>query len=769
MLLVAVLAMVLLVIVSGRQQRDAYETDFRIMGEMLDSYLTPALEFDDPATAGNVLRGLNGNPKVLGASVHVQDEVFAQYSHRSFNPPIDIVPNTFTRQGNHLFYAKHLSFFRGLDENPSPATLCLVGDMSEINALYHRQLLSVLAALLLSGFLGLAFAWRGMNGIMLPIRRLSNLVGRVIRSKDYQTRLPSETDDEVGLLVRRFNSMLDTIQGRDAELHQINNALEGRVAERTASLTSEIESRRQTEKQLEQSEQQYRTLVESSPNLIWNVDPSGRWSFVNQLGAKAVYGRVANEMLGEAFVSFSDPSCREQDAGMLAQVMQGQAFYNYETRHLDATGQKHILILNALPIHNEEGEIMGVSGLAVDVTEIRESDRQSALLQQKLAQSERMESLGLLAGGVAHDLNNLLGPMVGYPDILIEDLAEEDPMRQDLLEIKQSATLAASVVQDLLTLSRRGNYRLEVLDLAEVVRGFLSGPVFTAKLENSEIDIELPASKVPCPIMGSESHLNQVVMNICFNAVEAMHGKGTLQIDVARERTTDHMTELGIIPGDDYVVLRIRDTGEGISKENLKKIFEPFFSTKKADKSGTGLGLAVVFGVIHDLHGYLNVVSELGVGSEFILYFPHSDRPIAGEDTDAPLRGAGRILLVDDVEQQRQLGQRILTHLGYEVDPASNGREALHILAAKTVQYDVVLLDMIMEENFDGCHTFLEIQKSLPGQRCLIVSGYAESERVALALEHGATGFLQKPYSVLSLSRAVHRALNTPESEISHP
>jgi len=171
MLLVIVLAMVLLAMVNGRQQREAYEADFRIIGEMLDSYLTPALEFDDPATAGTVLRGLSGNPEVLGARVHVDDKVFARYSRRDFDPPAGIVPNTFVRKGNHLFYSKPFSFFRGLDEDPSTATLLLVGDMGEINAPYNRQLLSVLSAILLSAFLGLAFAWRGMNGIMRPVRR----------------------------------------------------------------------------------------------------------------------------------------------------------------------------------------------------------------------------------------------------------------------------------------------------------------------------------------------------------------------------------------------------------------------------------------------------------------------------------------------------------------------------------------------------------------------------------------------------------------------
>jgi len=764
-LLIAVVATVLLALVNGRQHKVSYQADFRIMGDMLEGYLTPALEFDDPGTAGSVLRGLSRNPKVLAALVMVDDEVFARYERRPFELSGNLPANDFAYRDQMVIYTKALAFFRGLDEEPSPAQLVLVGDMGVIKAPYNRQLLYLLSVILLSAVIGLMFAWRGMSGIMRPLRRLSNLVDRVIRSKDVQSRLQAESDDEVGLLVRRFNSMLETIRARDDQLQETNDALEERVAERTESLTAEVEQRREAEKQAQQSERQYRNLVESSPNLIWNLNPAAEWSFVNQLGAKAVYGRVADEMLGEPFISFSEPDHREKDAAMLAQVLQGQAFYNYETRHIDATGEEHILILNALPIFNEDSEIIGISGLAVDVTDIREADRQSTLLQQKLAQSERMESLGLLAGGVAHDLNNLLGPMVGYPDLLIADLPAEDPMREDLLEIKNSATMAASVVQDLLTLSRRGNYRLEVIDLSELMREFLQGPVITQKISATDIRLEFDPDGPLCPIMGSESHLNQVVMNICFNAIEAMHGNGVLDVQVARERlANDKQTGHGIVPADDYVVLRIRDTGEGITKENLKKIFEPFFSTKKADKSGTGLGLAVVFGVIHDLQGYLEVVSEVGVGSEFIMYFPYCDKPIHVEEDAVPLRGSGRVLLVDDVGPQRQLGKRILSHLGYEVDVAADGREAVSVLLAASPSYDLVLLDMVMAEDFDGCDTFLEIKRTMPGQRCLIVSGYAESDRVALALRHGAVGFLQKPYSVEALSRSVHLAINSPEA-----
>lgn len=730
------------------------------MGSTLSQNLSAAVDFEDQLEIADNMKSLQKNPNILGAQLRAGDDILATYDRDGNGKVIPVISDHFSTEAFRSEDGHYLTRV----EVPSEmeCDLMLVGDCDRMDASFWQQVMLVLLSLFVTTLVGLGFAWRSIDKNLRPVTRLSGLVGEVIERKDYAVRLEEPSNDEVGLLVRRFNTMLGVIQTRDARLESTNQSLEERVRERTTSLSREIRSRRQAEERLTQSESKYRSLVELSPNLIWSVDRDLRWNFVNRQGATKVNGMDPEDLLGKPFIITSSETSRETDMSMLRQVLQGQAFFNYETRHRHADGTERVLILNAVPLQDERGGIQGVTGTAVDVTKLREANRREASLNKRLAQSERMESLGLLAGGVAHDLNNLLGPMMTYPEIIMEDLEDGNPIIDDLKEIQRSAQTAASVVRDLLTLSRRSNYKLEVIDLSDVVSDFLNSRVFQKKTESTEVHV-YPSIEPECRVMGCNSHLTQAVLNLCFNAIEAMDGKGVLHVSVTRESHDGLEGNLGLIPGGDQVVLRVRDSGEGIPRENLQRIFEPFFSTKDAGKSGTGLGLSVVFGVVKDLEGFVDVVSRPDEGAEFALYFPSSDGAPVEQATQGLVRGSGHILLVDDVGQQRALAKRILEHLGYQTTGAANGREAVTIFSENPMAFDLVLLDMIMEPDMDGLDTFLQLRRMNPDIRCLIVSGYAESERVELAQQNGALGFVQKPYSMVMLSQGVAAVIGTPE------
>jgi CheY-like chemotaxis protein len=366
-----------------------------------------------------------------------------------------------------------------------------------------------------------------------------------------------------------------------------------------------------------------------------------------------------------------------------------------------------------------------------------------------------MESLGILAGGVAHDLNNILGPLVAYPELIMEDLEPDSPLREDVAEMGKSAHRAADVIQDLLSLARRGRYQLEPVQLDALLWIHLDSAAFRAALARygeiqveTAIDEDLPAMK------GCSSHLDRVIGNLTLNALEAMGGKGTLRIEC--ESRYLHEQNLGgdQVPSGEYVILRVHDTGEGISAEDMERIFEPFYTKRKMGRSGTGIGLAVVYGIIQDLGGHIVVDSEVGRGTTFSVYFPSTtERPEWGAGPAGNYRGTETVLVVDDVSGQRQLARKILTRLGYQVLLAEHGHAALKILDEQTA--DLVVLDMIMEDGFDGLDVYRTILERWPGQRCIIASGYAETERVREALELGAGAYIRKPYTAENIGRAV--------------
>lgn len=393
------------------------------------------------------------------------------------------------------------------------------------------------------------------------------------------------------------------------------------------------------------------------------------------------------------------------------------------------------------------------------IREIREREE----IQQKLAHAEKMEAIGTLAGGVAHDLNNILSGIVSYPDLLLLNLPEDSDLRSPLETIRSSGKRAAAIVQDLLTLSRRGVLTREQFDLQRLVDRYLHSPELAElKGRHSKVEIFFEKSSSPFLMTGSKMHLNNTVMNLVTNAMEAIPETGIVEISLQTVNLEKQPAGFEKWQPGSYHELTISDTGSGIAATDLNRIFEPFYSSKKMGKSGTGLGMSVVWGTIEDHQGNISVTSEVGKGTTFQLLFPADEKAVYfsedKEQEDAPLSGSGEtVLVVDDEEDQRLIASGIFRKLGYTVTAVNSGEAAIAYVQQQPV--DILLLDMLMPSGMDGLETFRRIIKDHPAQKAVIASGYSQAGKIEEALSLGVIADIKKPYSVSEIARVFQHAL----------
>ena len=404
-----------------------------------------------------------------------------------------------------------------------------------------------------------------------------------------------------------------------------------------------------------------------------------------------------------------------------------------------------------------------VLGTFRDVTEkIREAEALKES-EEKIFRLKKMESLGLLAGGVAHDLNNVLSGIVNYPELLLMKLPQESPIRKPLETIMKSGLKAVAIVQDLLTIARGVAVERKVLNLNDVIGDYLNSPEYHKLAQHYPLisvrhrfDHDLLATR------GSDVHIGKMLMNLVSNAAEAISDRGVISIS-SRSLYLDHpMKGYQEVPEGEYVVLSVSDTGPGIFSEDLKRIFEPFFSKKVMGRSGTGLGLTLVWNTMQDHNGYINVTSG-GNGTTFDLLFPVT-REIPDVKTSeadiSELFGKGEtVLVIDDVESQREVSCWMLETLQYRATAVESGEAAIEYLKANPV--DLLLLDMVMAPGMDGRETFEAALRICPGQKAVIVSGYSKTREVVEMQAAGAGRYLRKPVRLETLGRAVKEVLGS--------
>ncbi len=401
-----------------------------------------------------------------------------------------------------------------------------------------------------------------------------------------------------------------------------------------------------------------------------------------------------------------------------------------------------------------------IMNIVRDVSSRKALEQEREQTAAKLRRANRMEALGLMAGGVAHDLNNILSGIISYPELMMMKLPQDSPVRADLQKVMESGQRAAGVVADLLTVARGAATVKEIVRLNELIRNYMTSPEFHKLMSlNPDVDFVPRLAPEEPNIRCSPIHIQKVLFNLVNNAAESIDGSGQVEIRTCM-RSISRNSDQGPPPGE-YTVLSVRDTGSGISRHDLEHIFDPFYTTKKMGRSGTGLGLAVVWNTIKDHDGYITVDSD-DKETAFTAYLPISDHDESCKKTNQAdslvgLHGKGTILVVDDEQIQREIVGKILTSMGYDVTAVCSGEEAISFLEKNTI--DLVLLDMLMEPGINGRQTYEQIIATRPGQKAIVVSGYSESEDIKQLVKLGVLGLLKKPYTMEEIGRTVQKAL----------
>ncbi|MDQ5985551.1 MAG: Sensor histidine kinase RcsC [Syntrophus sp. SKADARSKE-3] len=526
----------------------------------------------------------------------------------------------------------------------------------------------------------------------------------------------------------------------------------------------DITKRKHAEEKLQEREQKYRTLIETTDTGFVIIDRNGFVLDANPEYIRLTGNHELSDIMGRSVIEWTAEYEKEKNKLAVEECLQKGHIRNLEIDYVDAKGNITPIEINATFIETE-GMIQIIT-LCRDITKRRQVEQEKRNLEERLNRAEKMEALGTLAGGVAHDLNNVLGVVIGYSELLLLSVDQASPIRSHLMNIMKGGTRAAAIVQDLLTMARRGVPNRKILNLNKMITDCLRSPEF-ASLSSLHPDMKIDLDLDPeiLNISGSSIHIGKSFYNLVANAGEAMPQGGVLTIKTANYYLDKPIQGYDEVREGDYVVLSVSDTGGGIAAADLKRIFEPFYTKKVMGRSGTGLGLAVVWGTIKDHGGYINVQSEEGRGSTFTIYYPVSREIISAEDVVVNVSnyiGKGEtILVVDDVKEQRDLATEMLLRLNYNVVSVSSGEEA--VVFMKEHHVDLMVLDMIMDPGMDGLDTYRNILEIHPRQRAIIVSGFSETYRVNAAQALGAGTYVKKPYIIEKLGLAVRKEIDLSE------
>ncbi|MGE3887710.1 MAG: PAS domain S-box protein [Vicinamibacterales bacterium] len=539
----------------------------------------------------------------------------------------------------------------------------------------------------------------------------------------------SRTRGALGASVAPFLSSLATTLG---------------LAIRRVQLTAELNRER---------EERFRlgSLVEGSDDAIVTATLQGTILSWNP-GAERLYGYAAHEIVGQD-VSVLVPAERNPDRQyLLERVRAGERIPAFDAEHRRKDGSPVTVSLSLSPVRGREGEIVALAGIAHDVTETRR-------LESHLRQSAKMEAVGRLAGGVAHDFNNMLTVIDGYSELSLLKLPGDSPVRALVEEIHKAGERAAELTRQLMAFSRKSMAEPQVLNLSEVVEATVAT---LTRIIGEDVRIETRLATNLQNVMADRSQLDQVLFNLVINARDAMPLGGTITIETANvEFHSAHGVGPREVPPGQYVLLAVTDTGVGMDAATRARIFEPFFTTKGSGR-GTGLGLAMVQNFVVQSGGHLALYSEPGHGSTFKLYLPTVALPVAATRNEGPAdapAGTETILVVEDDDAVRMFTEAVLNAAGYEVIAASNGAEALERAQATPKPIHLLMTDVVMP--ILGGHALAEqIQSAHPEARVLFTSGYTPDAVSQKGIAIPARYFLQKPYSPAALCRKVRGVLD---------
>ncbi len=577
---------------------------------------------------------------------------------------------------------------------------------------------------------------------------------------------PEDEIGEIGSSLDSLSSMLKEkmweLKQNRAELEAYSKALEEKVEKRTKELRQEINERKETGEELAKERNLLRTLIDNLPDChIFIKDTKNRLITTNTAHLQTLGAETLEEVIGKTdFDLFPRELAEQYYADEREVIRSGQPLLNREELVMDQTGRRRWFLTTKVPLQDSDSKIVGLVGMSRDITEYKWAEEEKEKLQAQLLQSQKMEAIGTLAGGVAHDFNNLLTAIQGYTDMAIMKIDEVDPLYRDLKIVRESSVRAANLTRQLLLFSRRQPMEFTPLDINKSVEDLLK---MLDRLIGENIVINTELEPDLWTVSADAGNLEQVIMNLSVNARDAMPEGGKVTIKTKNVYIDEDYCETYSYahPGK-FVCLSVEDTGVGMDKEIIKNIFEPFFSTKEMGR-GSGLGLSVVYGIVKEHKGWINVYSESEQGSSFKVYLP----AVSAKPEDEPkevvslggLQGDGeRILLVEDEKGVREFAMGALSENGYVVLGASNTEEALNIFEREKGKFHLVLSDVVLPDR-GGLKLVDELLSRNGGLRVLFSSGYTDDKSQWPIIRERGFRFIQKPYFLADLLRAVREAI----------
>jgi two-component system, cell cycle sensor histidine kinase and response regulator CckA len=528
------------------------------------------------------------------------------------------------------------------------------------------------------------------------------------------------------------------------------------------AVVRDIEEWIKTQEALRESEERYRAIFNNAGAGIHLTDREGRFIEVNSTSA-SIYGYTQEELLGLTFYDLTHPEDVDPSRRELLPLQQGtKNSYRLEKRYVRKDGKVIWAELSVSALRDAKGEYAATLAVVVDITERKKSEQERESLQRQLLQAQKMEAIGTLAGGIAHDFNNLLQAILGYAELLLMKKEPKDPDRKKLEVIQHAARDGADLVARILTFSRKSESKARPMDLNDEIRRVEQ---LLRRTLPKMIRIDLLLADDIRIIDADPAQIEQVILNLGVNAQHALPEGGRLIIETSNVSLSDESasTHLGAKPGN-YVLLTVSDTGLGMPPEVLDRIFEPFFTTK-TNGEGTGLGLAMVHGIVAQHGGYIRCYSEPGVGTSFKMYFPvssaelRSDLALTGE---MPASGSETVLLVDDDDRVREMARQVIEMGGYTVLVARSGEEALVKYMDRKGEISLVILDLIMP-GMGGKVCLEEILRIDPDARVIVTSGYSSDAVTHHKKGSGARGFIIKPYDAKRILEAIRKVLDRGE------
>lgn len=611
-------------------------------------------------------------------------------------------------------------------------------EILEAGSRFLYQALFIFAGSLAGGIL--LFIW--FNGrVIKPIRQLTAAAESISKGE--------------------WHAPLPEIKGKNevAKLSSIFHEMSRSLGEMYSALKRNLDDIAESKEKLRLSREKFRGLVETSSDLIWEVNNIGRYTYISPQVTQLL-GYKSTDLLGSSPDELESPMNRPEEPGRIKKFLSAdRAFAGIERHLLKKNGEPIILESNGVPFFSAKGEKLGFRGIDRDITERKKAAAEQQRLQDQLTQTQKMEAIGRLAGGVAHDFNNMLSVIIGHAEMGLDQLSASDPHYRQFYEIKNAGERSSGLTRHLLAFARKQTIELQVINLNEVITEMTS---MLKRLIGEDIDFAWIPGDGLWQVLLDKSQVDQILANLCVNGRDAVSGVGKITIETSNVTIDEAycINNTYFFPGD-YVCLAVSDNGCGMDRETVSHIFEPFFTTKDADK-GTGLGLSTVYGILKQNKGCVNVYSEPGQGTTFKLYFRRYIGNHAVLDTPhkigtAPI-GTETILLVEDEPAILNMVSTALRKSGYNVLKANVPDEAVK-LAAENKKIDLLLTDVIMP-SMNGRKLAELITARHSSVRCLYMSGYTADVIAHHGVLDDNINFISKPFTMKTLLGKIRSVLD---------